>query len=283
MSCLSPPLVSKPAKGYSWTCAPCSKRREQSQENTESGDHIHSTNGSRIGSPFTAGALPDGYTPKASSDATAQYRIGPKAIARNRARNGLHGGRKSFLPNGERVESDSRESSPSSFPHPERATLDDERGTRSFNRWPYRYFGEHTLAHDVLDPYDSIYPRATPRIGIKFQGSVISWEEQEALGLGVYARPQESVDGPLQIEETAYKAKKNMTKSSKKRKDENSTANTPTLPPTQLPDVAATSGESTTSTPQATLLHEKEFERGVDENVEVIYQPGRLSDKLSML
>lgn len=28
MHCLSPPLASKPAKGYSWTCAPCSRRHE---------------------------------------------------------------------------------------------------------------------------------------------------------------------------------------------------------------------------------------------------------------
>jgi hypothetical protein len=28
MHCLTPPLASKPAKGYSWTCAPCSRRHE---------------------------------------------------------------------------------------------------------------------------------------------------------------------------------------------------------------------------------------------------------------
>lgn len=28
MHCLNPPLASKPAKGYSWTCAPCTRRHE---------------------------------------------------------------------------------------------------------------------------------------------------------------------------------------------------------------------------------------------------------------
>lgn len=30
MKCLSPPLLAKPAKGYSWSCAPCSKKHEDS-------------------------------------------------------------------------------------------------------------------------------------------------------------------------------------------------------------------------------------------------------------
>ena len=33
MSCVSPPLVAKPARGYGWTCAPCSRRHEDQVDN----------------------------------------------------------------------------------------------------------------------------------------------------------------------------------------------------------------------------------------------------------
>jgi len=29
MSCVQPPLLAKPSRGYGWTCAPCSKRHEE--------------------------------------------------------------------------------------------------------------------------------------------------------------------------------------------------------------------------------------------------------------
>lgn len=73
---------------------------------------------------------------------------------------------------------------PDSSPAPER-TLDDIRGTRCFNGWQYRYFGQHTHAPDVLDSHDSIYPRATTRLGPKFQSAIPTWQEQKEAGLGV--------------------------------------------------------------------------------------------------
>ena len=35
MGCVQPPLVSKPSRGYGWTCAPCSRRREDRVDNGE--------------------------------------------------------------------------------------------------------------------------------------------------------------------------------------------------------------------------------------------------------
>lgn len=72
---------------------------------------------------------------------------------------------------------------PNGSPIPERSP-DDIRGTRCFNNWPYRYFGQHTAAPDVLDPHDSIYPRATTRLGPKFQAGLPTWEEQQEYGIG---------------------------------------------------------------------------------------------------
>ncbi|KAM0752172.1 hypothetical protein T439DRAFT_324248 [Meredithblackwellia eburnea MCA 4105] len=47
---------------------------------------------------------------------------------------------------------------------------------RSFHGWPFRYFGMHTQADSVLDPHDSLYPRASTRLGNKFQAIVPDWD-----------------------------------------------------------------------------------------------------------
>lgn len=38
----------------------------------------------------------------------------------------------------------------------------------------------YTEAQDTLDPDDQIFPRAVTRVGIRYQASVLSWEEQQA-------------------------------------------------------------------------------------------------------
>lgn len=53
----------------------------------------------------------------------------------------------------------------------------DREGLRCFNGWPFRYFGEHTNAMDVLDSYDSIYPRAVTRLGPRYQADIASYEK----------------------------------------------------------------------------------------------------------
>jgi hypothetical protein len=43
---------------------------------------------------------------------------------------------------------------------------------RHFKMWPFRYFGLHTVAEDTLDPDDLIFPRATTRVGPKYQATI---------------------------------------------------------------------------------------------------------------
>lgn len=153
-----------------------------------------------------------------------------------------------------------------------RRTIDDERGTRCFNRWPYRYFGECILATDILDPFDSIYPRAIPRLGIKFQTYPITWEEQEQLGMGVKAMKDfESSDGTMTpITEESLKSKKTVGRPAKKKKDDNTPIGTPTIPMITLP----TEGNNLIR-----VVTDKEIERGTDESVEPLYLPGSVTDK----
>ncbi|SAM86060.1 uncharacterized protein UBRO_07994 [Ustilago bromivora] len=174
MKCLNPPLASKPAKGYSWTCAPCSRRHEQDVELTlQTGGQLLSTSTSS--------------STNGSTSNPPRHHI-TAALSRGRgAPRGL-GGRPSHPRRGDDIASTSN--TPDGSPMPEKTT-DDIRGTRCFMRWPYRYFGQHTNAMDVLDPHDSVYPIATTRLGPKYQASLPTWDEQKEAGLGVHCRTKE--------------------------------------------------------------------------------------------
>lgn len=43
-----------------------------------------------------------------------------------------------------------------------------------FKMWPFRYFGQYTVAEDTLDPDDLIFPRAATRVGPKYQAAIPS-------------------------------------------------------------------------------------------------------------
>ncbi|PPQ64354.1 hypothetical protein CVT24_008423 [Panaeolus cyanescens] len=45
---------------------------------------------------------------------------------------------------------------------------------KHFNMWPFRYFGQHTVAEDTLDAEDLIFPRTASRVGPKYQANVPS-------------------------------------------------------------------------------------------------------------
>ncbi|GAA5870279.1 hypothetical protein JCM3774_004631 [Rhodotorula dairenensis] len=47
---------------------------------------------------------------------------------------------------------------------------------RMTNGWPFRYFGMHAHAYNVMDPHDSLHPRASTRLGNKFQCVVPEWD-----------------------------------------------------------------------------------------------------------
>jgi hypothetical protein len=167
----------------------------------------------------------------------------------------------------------SRESSPSPFLTLTQRTVDDERGTRCFERWPYRYFGECMLATDILDPYDSIYPRAVARLGFKYQASPISWREQLALGVGIRAtREIEPSDGTLTpvTEEPGFRIKKPMGRPKKKQED-TPNATTPVNGIVPLPVVDEVS--------VIKVMTDRDPERGTEETVEPLYLPGVVTEK----
>ncbi|KAF8507958.1 hypothetical protein BU17DRAFT_57044 [Hysterangium stoloniferum] len=52
------------------------------------------------------------------------------------------------------------------------AKQQEETEAKYYKMWPFRYFGQYTIAEDTLDPEDIIFPRANTRVGLKFQTTV---------------------------------------------------------------------------------------------------------------
>lgn len=59
-------------------------------------------------------------------------------------------------------------------PRKDRAQAEREENfpVKHFNMWPFRYFGQYTVAEDTLDPEDLIFPRTATRQGPKYQANV---------------------------------------------------------------------------------------------------------------
>ncbi|ORY92456.1 hypothetical protein BCR35DRAFT_297872 [Leucosporidium creatinivorum] len=69
----------------------------------------------------------------------------------------------------------------------------DSRKWRTTHGWPFRYFGMHTKAENVLDPHDSLYPRASTRLGSKFQAVIPEWDpvtKSQVMPAAEVVRPQ---------------------------------------------------------------------------------------------
>lgn len=300
MRCLNPPLASKPAKGYSWTCAPCSRKHEQAvaQELEGSGKPAELA---RL--PGNQGSLIRGGSASTGAISEVGHQVKLKTAASSRGPGRPRGSGKRALD-----DNISATGTPDGSPAPER-TVEDIRGVRCCNKWPYRYFGQHTNAPDVLDPHDSIYPRATTRLGPKFQTALPTWEEQKELGIGVVAgvsleagqqadeEPTPST-GPTGRGGHAGRARRGRGRGRGGRggsaaltsRDSTAAGNTsaasevdtpggtPTLAPLSLPSDGLESRDSTgpPSIPTPTPAPIREFERGTDESVEVVCDLSKL-------
>ncbi|KAF7370427.1 Lid2 complex component snt2 [Mycena sanguinolenta] len=59
------------------------------------------------------------------------------------------------------------------------AEKEENMAIKHYRMWPFRYFGQYTVAEDTLDPEDLIFPRAGTRLGPKFQATVAAEPEQD--------------------------------------------------------------------------------------------------------
>ncbi|RFU25340.1 hypothetical protein B7463_g10999, partial [Scytalidium lignicola] len=136
MSCVNPPLLKKPSRGFAWACGPCSKAQAKKIEARNTPNVTDSTadvddddfNDEEDDFPTTIDGADTGRTsPAKSVEGTVSIHPGTAEQ--------IH-----------------------------QASL-----------WLFRYLGIHCKVEDALDYDDRIYPRASSRLGPRHQANVTMW------------------------------------------------------------------------------------------------------------
>lgn len=135
MNCVRPPLLKKPARGFAWSCGPCSRKQERKLEARNT--------------PLVGDKALEGDDEELLDEEEEEHGGLSNSIGDDGSRDpGLQ----------------------SSGPRP--ATAEQ---IAQAKLWPYRYLGIHCRVEDALDYDDRIYPRASSRLGPKHQANVHIW------------------------------------------------------------------------------------------------------------
>lgn len=138
MLCLDPPLLKKPSRGFSWSCAACTKKHEIEHRSKKilMLSHDNRTTNEQELLEFTESVSP--------KEEESQLRKSPDAILPKYERMAIE-----FLKNDEEISVEKR---------------------RLLEEWSLRYLGLHTRLEDAVDLDDrSPYPRACTNLGAKYQ------------------------------------------------------------------------------------------------------------------
>lgn len=138
MGCVRPVLTKKPARGFAWACAACSRAQERKLE---------ARNTPIIGDAAQAAEEADD---ELAEEEEEEEEPSSQVVPTGRS-----------SPAGEEK-----------FPEPRPATAAQ---IAQAKMWPYRYFGIHCQLEDALDYDDRIYPRASSRLGTRHQAVVSPW------------------------------------------------------------------------------------------------------------
>jgi hypothetical protein len=137
MSCVNPPLLKKPSRGFAWACGPCSKAQEKRLEARNT--------------PNINDAVVDGEDEEIVDE-----------------EDDFAGALGDALDTGRTSPARSNEEEPSIHP----GTAEQ---IHQASLWLFRYLGIHCKVEDALDYDDRIYPRASSRLGPRHQANVTSW------------------------------------------------------------------------------------------------------------
>ena len=137
MSCVNPPLLKKPSRGFAWACGPCSKAQEKKLE----ARNTPNINDTVIDGEDEEFIDEEDDFPCTLGDALDTGRTSPTR---------------------------SSEEEPSIHP----GTAEQ---IHQASLWLFRYLGIHCKVEDALDYDDRIYPRASSRLGPRHQANVTSW------------------------------------------------------------------------------------------------------------
>ncbi|KAI7894371.1 BAH domain-containing protein [Mucor mucedo] len=208
MSCLNPPLVRKPSKGFAWQCAFCTRQEVLADSSSSQ-------------SPMSIGRdtppirpSPDLDHPPSKSELKRQTRA-------TRSQASL------ISTSSSSAKLTIQQSQPTQeikLKAPKKAPKNQQ--IKMTHMWPFRYFGINTNIGDILDVDDRIYPRAKSRIGVRYQASVPEWDQCQS---------------PTTSDSLSFKSKKKMDKKKSNKRsveaspdaepmDVDETAETPTIP-----------------------------------------------------
>lgn len=135
MNCVRPPLLKKPARGFAWSCGPCSRKQERKLEARNT--------------PLVSEKAIEGDDEELPDEDDDE-----------------HGGV------GNPVDGDASGDASMQNSGPRPATAEQ---IAQAKQWPYRYLGIHCQVEDALDYDDRIYPRASSRLGPKHQANIHVW------------------------------------------------------------------------------------------------------------
>ncbi|KAL7318202.1 putative PHD type zinc finger protein with BAH domain-containing protein [Mucor circinelloides] len=185
MSCLNPPLVRKPSKGFAWQCAFCTRQEQLAESNPDSPiasvtSHTRSSS-SKASSPETSESQQQTTKDLSIAAATAAV-VATKAELKRQVRatrsQVKQQQQQETLALNSMVAEDAANNMTDTSPNSTKTkpTIKKEgpkaQQMNMTNMWPFRYFGVNTAITDILDVDDRIYPRAKSRIGAKYQANV---------------------------------------------------------------------------------------------------------------
>jgi hypothetical protein len=137
MSCVNPPLLKKPSRGFAWACGPCSKAQEKKLEARNTPNMTDS-----VVDPEDDDLMDeDDDLPSVPGDAPETEQTSP-----------------------------TRSSEVEVSIHPGTAEQ-----VHQASLWLFRYLGIHCRVEDALDYDDRIYPRASSRLGPRHQANITQW------------------------------------------------------------------------------------------------------------
>ncbi|TVY83425.1 Lid2 complex component snt2 [Lachnellula suecica] len=137
MSCVNPPLLKKPSRGFAWACGPCSKAQEKKLEARNT--------------PNVTDVTMDAEDEENNDDEEDSSGVAGEILDTDRT--------SSTVSNGGEVSI-----------HPGTAEQ-----IHQASLWLFRYLGIHCKVEDALDYDDRIYPRASSRLGPRHQANVSIW------------------------------------------------------------------------------------------------------------
>ena len=138
MSCVNPPLLKKPSRGFAWACGPCSKAQEKKLE-ARNTPNISDT----INDPEEDDLIEEEDEVLLSTRGEPLNTAPPSPKRSNEEELSIHPGTSEQI---------------------HQASL-----------WLFRYLGIHCKVEDALDYDDRIYPRASSRLGPRHQANVTAW------------------------------------------------------------------------------------------------------------